>query len=57
VELDRLRRAGGDTADGPDTTPAPGTTAAPDTTAAWAALEQAVIGKAMILLLYSQIAA
>ena len=29
----------------------------PDTTAAWAALEQAVIGKAMILLLHSQIAA
>ena len=31
-------------------TPAPGTTAAPDTTAAWAALEQAVIGKAVDLL-------
>ena len=39
VELDRLRRAG----DGP------GTPAA-DTTAAWAALEQAVIGKAVDLL-------
>jgi hypothetical protein len=39
VELDRLRRAG----DGP------GTSAA-DTTAAWAALEQAVIGKAVDLL-------
>jgi hypothetical protein len=38
VELDRLRR-GGD----PDTP-------APDTTAAWAALEQAVIGKAVDLL-------
>jgi hypothetical protein len=43
VELDRHRRAGGDAADGPDTT-------APDTTAAWAALEQAVIGKAVDLL-------
>jgi hypothetical protein len=42
VELDRLRRAG----DGP------GTPAA-DTTAAWAALEQAVIGKTTILLMYS----
>ena len=49
VELDRLRRAGGDAAGGPDT-PAPGTTAAADTTAAWAALEQAVIGKAVDLL-------
>jgi hypothetical protein len=39
VELDRLRRAG----DGPDTP-------APDTTAAWAAAEQAVIGKAVDLL-------
>jgi hypothetical protein len=39
VELDRLRRAG----DGPDTSAA-------DTTAAWAALEQAVIGKAVDLL-------
>ena len=39
VELDRLRRGGG----GPDT-PAPGTTAA------WAAVEQAVIGKAVDLL-------
>ena len=49
VELDRHRRAGGDAAGGPDT-PAPGTTAAPDTTPAWAALEQAVIGKAVDLL-------
>ena len=39
VELDRLRRDG----DGPDTSAA-------DTTAAWAALEQAVIGKAVDLL-------
>jgi hypothetical protein len=39
VELDRLRRDG----DGPDTP-------APDTTAAWAAVEQAVIGKAVDLL-------
>ena len=31
-------------------TPAPDTTAPPDTTAAWAALEQAVIGKAVDLL-------
>jgi hypothetical protein len=44
VELDRLRRAGGDAAGGPDTP------AAADTTAAWAALEQAVIGKAVDLL-------
>ena len=44
VELERHRRAGGDAAGGP------GTTAAPDTTAAWAALEQAVIGKAVDLL-------
>jgi hypothetical protein len=44
VELDRHRRAGGDAAGGPDTP------AAPDTTAAWAALEQAVIGKAVDLL-------
>ena len=56
VELDRHRRAGGDAAGGPgttpapDTTPAPGTTPAPDRTAAWAALEQAVIGKAVDLL-------
>jgi Domain of unknown function (DUF222) len=49
VELDRHRRAGADTAGGPDT-PAPDTTAAADTTAAWAALEQAVIGKAVDLL-------
>jgi hypothetical protein len=42
VELDRLRRGGG---------------ARGDTSQAWAALEQAVIGKAMILLLHSQIAA
>jgi hypothetical protein len=41
VELDRLRRA--DDADRPGTP-------APDTTAAWAALEQAVIGKAVDLL-------
>ena len=51
VELDRHRRAGD--ASRPDTTapgtPAPGTTA-PDRTAAWAALEQAVIGKAVDLL-------
>ena len=39
VELDRLRRGG----DGPDTPAA-------DTTAAWAAVEQAVIGKAVDLL-------
>ena len=39
VELDRLRRDG----DGPDTPAA-------DTTAAWAAIEQAVIGKAVDLL-------
>ena len=38
VELDRLRRDG---------------RARPDTTAAWAALEQAVIGKTAILLLHS----
>ena len=44
VELDRLRRAGGeDAASGPG---GPGT----DTTAAWAAIEQAVIGKAVDLL-------
>ena len=42
VELDRLRRDG----DGPDTPAA-------DTTAAWAAVEQAVIGKATNLLLRS----
>jgi Domain of unknown function (DUF222) len=43
VELDRLRRAGGeDAASGPG---GPGT----DTTAAWAAIEQAVIGKAVDL--------
>ena len=47
VELDRLRRAGGDAADRPDTT------AAADTMAAWAALEQAVIGKTMFVLLHS----
>ena len=41
VELDQLRRA--DDGDHPDTT-------APDTTEAWAALEQAVIGKAVDLL-------
>ena len=43
VELDRLRRGGRDTARGPG---GPGT----DTTAAWAAVEQAVIGKAVDLL-------
>ena len=43
VELDRHRRAGGDAAGGPGTP-------APDTTQAWAALEQAVIGKAVDLL-------
>src|SRR5439155_25869241 len=43
VELDRLRRDGGDTASGPG---GPGT----GTTAAWAAVEQAVIGKAVDLL-------
>jgi hypothetical protein len=43
VELDRLRRGGQDTARGSG---GPGT----DTTAAWAALEQAVIGKAVDLL-------
>ncbi len=56
VELDRHRRAGD--AGRPETpapgTPAPDTTApdstAPDRTAAWAALEQAVIGKAVDLL-------
>jgi hypothetical protein len=53
VELDRLRRA--DDAGSPDTTAAPDTPAADtpaaaDTTAAWAALEQAVIGKAVDLL-------
>ena len=51
VELDRHRRAGD--AGHPDT-PAPGSAApdtpAPDTTQAWAALEQAVIGKAVDLL-------
>ena len=41
VELGRLRRAGDGGGPGP---------AAPDTTAAWAALEQAVIGKAVDLL-------
>jgi hypothetical protein len=60
VELDRLRRAGG--AGSPGTPAAPGTpvpdtaapdTPAPDSTAAWAALEQAVIGKTTILLLHS----
>ena len=58
VELDRHRRIGDaghpDTpAPGPaapDSTAAPGTPAAPDRTAAWAALEQAVIGKAVDLL-------
>ena len=62
AELDRHRRAGGDAAGRPDTTAAPGTPAAPGTTAApgtpaapgsaaaWAALEQAVIGKAVDLL-------
>jgi Domain of unknown function (DUF222) len=49
VELDRHRRDGADAAGGPGT-PAPDTPAAPDTTAAWAALEQAVIGKAVDLL-------
>ena len=44
VELDRHRRAGD------PGTPAPDTTAAADTTAARAALEQAVIGKAVDLL-------
>ena len=59
VELDRHRRAAGrDAADGPggpgtDTTTAPGSTAAPDRTAAWAALEQAVIGKTTDVLLHS----
>jgi hypothetical protein len=44
VDLDRLRRDGDrDAAGGPDG-------AGPDTTAAWAALEQAVIGKAVDLL-------
>ena len=43
VELDRLRRGGQDTARGSG---GPGT----DTTAAWAALEQAVIGKAVDML-------
>jgi hypothetical protein len=56
ADLDRLRRAGGDAAGGPGTPAAPGTAAAPGTTpapgtpAAWAALEQAVIGKAVDLL-------
>ena len=48
VELDRHRRAGD--AGSPDTPAAPDTTAAADTTAARAALEQAVIGKAVDLL-------
>ncbi len=47
VELDRHRRAGDAGSPG---TPAPDTAAPPDTTAAWAALEQAVIGKAVDLL-------
>src|SRR5439155_14996184 len=48
VDLDRLRRDGGrDAAGGPD---GPGPDGAgPDTTAAWAALEQAIIGKAVDL--------
>jgi hypothetical protein len=46
VELDRLRRGGRGTAGGPAGPGGPGT----DTTAAWAALEQAVIGKAVDLL-------
>jgi hypothetical protein len=48
ADLDRLRRAGGGDAAG-----GPGTPAAPDTTQAWAALEQAVIGKTMFVLLHS----
>ena len=47
VELDQLRRA--DDGDHPDTV-APDSTATADTAAAWAALEQAVIGKAVDLL-------
>src|SRR4029077_19107643 len=43
VELDRLRRDGDGDGDGPGTP-------ASDTTAAWAAVEQAVIGKAVDLL-------
>src|SRR4029077_1155507 len=43
VELDRLRRDGDGDGDGPGTP-------ARDTTAAWAAVEQAVIGKAVDLL-------
>ena len=57
VELDRHRRAGGDARPrgpghhgGSGHHAAPDTTAAADTTAAWAALEQAVIGKAVDLL-------
>jgi hypothetical protein len=48
VELDRLRRGGGDAAGGPGA-PGPGGPGT-GTTAAWAALEQAVIGKAVDLL-------
>ena len=51
VELDRLRRADGSGRPGgggrPGTTTAAADTPAPDTAAAWAALEQAVIGKAV----------
>ena len=50
VELDRHRRAGGTPAGGSGHHAAPDTTAAADTTAARAALEQAVIGKAVDLL-------
>jgi hypothetical protein len=46
VELDRLRRGGADAAGGPAEPGGPGT----GTTAAWAAIEQAVIGKAVDLL-------
>jgi hypothetical protein len=48
VELDRLRRGAGDAAGGPGA-PGPGGPGT-GTTAAWAALEQAVIGKAVDLL-------
>jgi hypothetical protein len=45
IELDRLRRDGQARPDAPDT---------PDNTAAWAAIEQAVIGKTINFLLRSQ---
>src|SRR5690242_1848252 len=53
VQLDRLRTDGGDTVGGPGTPGGPGSGPdgpGTDTTAAWAALEQAMIGKAVDLL-------